>query len=391
MKTIRAIRVILLMIAVCLIAYSYHPDNFDATGKMINSSSNMYALVVIGITFMLSMNSIKDSLMIKPIRVYCLMMGLVFLLYTLLYALNLTYSINEVRTLLISFFALLLGTLLRLRDKEIIAICIAYIVSILLIGYLQITRNIGDFLIEDSYVNTAKNAFGPMIVIAGVLSVLITVSPHLSKLIRFFTAVTAVFALLEVATIRARLATIIFIILSIFILIRYLKTIRVGNKRNQNIVIYFIVVITILVVVFSTLQEYIWDSLTQNKESDFTSGRLEAYYDSIDIFSRSPLFGNLTLQEDIEWVHNYLLLKLSDYGLVLSMPLLILFFYLAYVIIVGLRKSNLFTPHNFGYMVITISFLASLGEPTYPYGPGTTNFLPFVLFGTALSYKYINK
>ena len=391
MRIVKNIRLVLLLIAVCLIAYSYHPGNFDSAGKIISNSYNKYALVMIAASFILSIGTIKNSISIQPIRVFLILLGVVSLSFMLLYSLNLVEGLHEVRALLISFIALLFGTMLKCNNKEILTISFFYIIAVLLVGYLQITQNIGDFVIEDTYINTAKNAFGPMIAIAGVLSVLIAFTHGYNKLVRVFMAVTAIIALIEVATVRARLVTITFILLFLFILFKYFKVMTSKNKGRGSVVIYLVVLITILAIIFSSLQEYIWNSLIQNKEGDFTSGRLTAYYDGMDIFLSSPFFGNLVLQEKVGWVHNYLLLNLSTYGLVFSLPLLVLYFYLVYVIILGLKKRDLFIPQNFGYIIILISFIVSLGEPTYPYGPGTTNFLPFLLLGVSLNHNKYNK
>lgn len=385
MNLMRLIRLLLLAVVVCLIAYSYHPDNFDITGALINSSYSKYAAVLIGVLFMLSLNSVKEVLSLKPIRIYIALLILIVICFTSLYALGLTTTICEVRALVISLFSMLLGASFRLNNKEIILISIIFSIAVLSIGYLQISQNIGDFSIEDGYINTAKNAFGPLVAIAGTLSVLITFTPSINIFVRTISVLISILALVEIATIRARLATITFLLLSAFIIYKNFKRL---SKVKAHTGIYYIVGAIIVAIAFLGLHEYVWDSLTRNKEGDFTSGRLGAYYDGIDIFSQNPLWGNLVVNEKIAWVHNYLLLILSEYGIIISLPLLILFFYLLSIIVKGIIRADVSIPQNYGFIIILISFIISLGEPTYPYGPGTTNFLPFLLFGVSIGYNH---
>lgn len=388
MNLIRYCRTILLIIGLGIIAYSYHPNNFDIFGEVINDSYTKYVFAIIFSLLLLSIGSLREGLSIKPIRTYSVITAVAFISSLSLYAFNLTPKIYEIRSLVICLIAMLLGATLKLKNKDIVTICISYIIAILWIGYLQITQNIGDFVIEDLYISTAKNSFGPMIAIAGTLSILIMLSPNINKLIKIFTFSTAIISLLEITTIRARLATIIYIALLVFIVYKYLKSINTNNNSYKQLVVVAIIIGVIFLSYSTSLHEYLWDSLTQNKEDDITSGRMSAYYESIDVFTRSPFFGNLTLNEKIGWAHNYLLLKLSEYGIVFSLPLLTLFFYLVYIIITNIQRVSIFNPQFYGYIIIAISFLVSLGEPTFPYGPGTTNFLPFLLFGAALKYNY---
>ncbi|MEE0863980.1 MAG: hypothetical protein U0L61_02470 [Alistipes sp.] len=382
MNLIRIVKNILLIALVCIIAYSYHPNNFDISGEVISNSYIKYAALILIALYTLSISAFKETLSNTHIRNLIILTGCIFINFFLLYAVGLTNTINEIRSILICLSAVIIGGALKLNNNDIVITSLSYIIAVLFIGYLQISQNIGNFIIEDTYINTAKNAFGPMIAIAGTLSILIMLSSNSNRLIRILAAITSVISLLEVATIRARLATIILIIIYTYIIIKWIKSVNYNNK-----VFYVIIFSFIFALLFYGLSEYIWDSLTQNKEDDITSGRINTYYDAIDIFTSSPLLGNLSLNREVGWVHNYLLLKLSEYGLIFSLPLLVLFFYIVHIIISGLKKRNIFIPQNYGYIILIISFLVSLGEPTYPFGPGTTNLIPFMLLGISMNSK----
>lgn len=386
MTILNYIKSFLLILTILVISFGYHPNNFDINGEVVNTGqySLMAALIVVILIF--SIFEIRASLSLKPIINYILLLIPICLINLVLFSIDKINDFSEIRTMMIPLIAMLIGSSLRLNDKQIIAICLIYILSILYIGYLQISVNIGDFIVEDLYLSNAKNSFGPMVAMAGIIALLISLNNNYNVLIRFFALIAVIISLLEVATIRARFATIILLALSALLVFLYFRKTKVSIKKNHITIILSLLVITYVAVVY---KDYIIDSIFRNREDDITSGRVDTYYDGISIFVNNPLFGNLFENQDIGWVHNYLLLKLSSYGLVFAFPLLYLYFYIIKIIVIGIKKTNIFSPQNFGFIIILISFLVSLAEPTYPYGPGTTNFFPFILLGISIQSNNI--
>ena len=114
---------------------------------------------------------------------------------------------------------------------------------------------------------------------------------------------------------------------------------------------------------------------------DFTSGRLDTYRDAVAIFLNNPLMGNIRQMEQIAWVHNYPLLKLSSFGLLFSWPVLLLYCYILWQVIS--RSFHYKESVSFANLFLLVPFLISMAEPTFPFGPGTATVFNFILFGMA--------
>ena len=97
--------------------------------------------------------------------------------------------------------------------------------------------------------------------------------------------------------------------------------------------------------------------------------------------------GNLDGFAHVPWIHNYPLLKLYDYGLFFSFPVLFLYFYL---LVFAIKKSlkEKVTVWNFGVFALIIPFIASMAEPTLPFGPVTATVFNFIMFGVFLKYLH---
>ena len=111
------------------------------------------------------------------------------------------------------------------------------------------------------------------------------------------------------------------------------------------------------------------------------------YKDAISIFSQNPFMGNIIERQEIGWVHNYLLLKLSDFGLLFAWPFIVYYFSLLIYCIKNLLRTN---RNNYGlpifyqgFALMLILFVTSILEPTFPFAPGTAVAYNFIMLGIA--------
>ena len=114
------------------------------------------------------------------------------------------------------------------------------------------------------------------------------------------------------------------------------------------------------------------------------TGRGERNRAALNVLSYNPLFGNLIEKVDVGWVHNYPLNKLFQYGIVFSLPIIILYLYLLIKTVARTIKANNHDVFSIGYYALIIPFIISMAEPTFPFGPGTATVFNFILFGIAL-------
>lgn len=384
------IRNYLLLILVGCIVLSYHPLFFNEDGQVVGSM-NFVVMSLTGILFVSLLPRLKQVINNHIIVRYCGYLIVISFVVLLFSALGLYIDFSEIRLLLIPLVLTIIGYTIHCDEKTINRLSILYMMGMIFIGYEQIRLNIGGFYIEDLYMASAKNSLGPMLAIAGCLALLyffrqISVT---KKIICIFVALIVLFELL---TIRARLATIAYFFMIAWIMYRHLS----GKKTSLAIIVLGLGILLAGVCFYITrfdfsVLEFINDSFTQNKGDSMLSGRVEGYHMAWQLIEANPLFGNLTEGCHIPWVHNYILLKISDFGIIGSLPWLLLYFFIAYKIFSKIFSVDIFLPRNFGYVLMCIPFIISLGEPTFPYGPGTANFLPFLMWGIALSYQSYNK
>lgn len=374
------IRYILTILLVATIAISYHPMFFDINGEFVSGISALIALLLI-LIFITILPNIRSIFKCRALKIYFICLLCIFTWLCLLFGIGANTSMNEIRSLLISFICLCIGYVGNFSNTQINILTCVYAICVLIAGYFQITINIGALEIEDIYLVQAKNALGPMIACAILVGFYYMLKPG-NLMIRLLMAGLVVVGVVEILTIRARLATLACFAVMAFMLLLYIR--KQKSKIGALCILFIFVSVCIACLFNETISDYVINSFTQNREDDMLSGRGDAYEQALQVLDESPLWGNLFINRDIEWVHNYLLFKLSSFGIIGCIPWICLYLYLSYTIFILLRKIDLTNIQHFGLILILIPFIVSLGEPMAPYGPGTAVFVPFLLYGATL-------
>lgn len=375
---------ILLLLLSGLIPFAYHPMFFNSSGEQVGFIGDVIMLITL-ILFVLQISKIKKILSSAFVKVYLFLFTVFFVEVFVFYSFGLYVNFMEVRTLAIPLVLICAGFLCDCDKSMIRKICFIFMIVMLFCGFEQIRLNVGGFVIEDQYATSAKNSVGPMLAIGGTISALSFLNEKKYTL-RFVLAVVTFVFLLELLTIRARLATIAYLFMLVALFVKYIIALD-GARRTILLFSLFLLVLFVCVIGMSRFDffiDYFYNSFFQNKENDMLSGRGEIYYQSWQLVSLHPLFGNLTEYVDIPRAHNYFLLTLFKYGFVGGLPCVLLYFYMGKCVLFSFLKSKSFCEEYYGYVLMLIPFIASLGEPTFPYGPGTAVFLPFLLFGCGL-------
>ena len=246
---------------------------------------------------------------------------------------------------------------------------------------MQVYQNIGGFIILDQYRANSKNSLGAILA-AAVISFIYAASRS-KKGFRILFYALAALGVVVVLTIRARASFLAIVLVMMAIFMRQIKS---------KGVIWALVIISLggvlLLVAPESVSNFVIESITAGRQgSDITSGRMGTYQEALSIFSRSPFLGNISEQQEIAWVHNYLLLKLSNFGLLFAWPFLMYYFYLLVYCIKHLLRTNqrreglpIFYQ---GFSLVLIPFVISLLEPTFPFAPGTAVAYNFIMLGLA--------
>lgn len=379
---LRSIQLFLLFILLFLAAIAYHPVIMQMSRAAKLDSGTVlsrYILAVFIVLFALCF-TIRFFQQSRFLRRYAVLLVIVGVVALSIYAfISKTTMITETRTLFISLAAIIIGWKLDLSDKELRSVVFVFGLVTLFSGVMQVMINIGGFRVADYYLTDSKNSLGAMLATGAIsfLYIYLTPSGKLTHLVSLACFLLSVFV---IVTIRARASIVAVFALSL--LAYYLKT------RNRNVVLVvmgtFVILGLSLVIMPSTVIQYFTDSMTAGSQGDdITSGRVADYIEAISYLSNHLLFGNVLEEYHMGWIHNYPLLQLFRYGIVLSFPILSMYVYLGFFCI---KKSFQIGVDSFipGFIVMLAPGLISLVEPTFPFGPGTVTIVNFILLGAAL-------
>ena len=373
---------ITLVVLVLTIGISYHPTivNMSRMAGLESGTilSRYIVLLFVGI-FVLSLFSkgfafIRSNI-IRTILIWMLIIGAVGMLALALF--DNSEMLGDLRSLIVVFGTMVIGWNLRITRKFLYVLFFSFAISVFYSGLMQIIINIGGFVIEDLYLTNAKNALGALLASA-TLTLLFISQDTKARQFRFLSIAGVVFGLFLLLVIRARMA-----FLTSGALIVYYYYLR---SRSNKFIFVAALLLVALFIVYPLLPNSAFDfisaSMTAGTQGeDITSGRLDSYFDALAIFAEDPLFANINHSEQIGWVHNFPLLKLSSYGLLFSWPILILY---CFVFWKALTNSYRFHGEiSFFNLFLLVPFIISMAEPTFPFGPGTVTVFNFLLFGMA--------
>lgn len=393
MKRILNLKYISLCILLVLTALSYHPrfSSFVTEDEVANPL-NRYILLMTFITFGLNFIGSKwrDQTFVftfaKWLSVIAIVGGILMLV-----GLSTSY-LFEARNILMAFVFLLIGYNSKVSQTQLVVLILIYSLAVLFSVFYQIISNFGGFVIADLYLQYGKNTLGVMTASSSVALLFLGLHSD-KKYIKILGCGLFVVLLFFTITIRARAAFLSIFLLSAFIVYRNIKDRDAGTTHIIGLVcIAFIllVVASLFPARVANMWDYILSSFTQNQGSDLTSGRMSRNVFALNLIAEAPLFGNLTLGYKYEWIHNYVLRQTSSYGLLGSLPIMILYFYIVTFVYKQIRFNRLNLKYV-GFVVFVIPLIISLEEPTFPFAPGTGVIFPFVLLGISLANQKIDE
>lgn len=381
-QTIKAIRDVLLYILLFVTAISYHPTIINMSriaGYENGTILSRYIILLFGGVFVLSLSltALRQS---KLLRTYLIWLAVIVVAALFIQAFFRNRDMTrELRTFVIVFGSIMIGYDTELKRREFVAFVLVFCLTTLFSGIMQVLVNNGGFRISNQYLTDAKNSLGAMLATA-CFALIYLYRSFKTPLFRISTLVVALLTLVVMVTIRARMAFVAFVMAGMY----YYYLI----KRNRNVLLTFILVGVIaffgILLMPSFVLDYLGASFTAGTQGeDFTSGRLYTYAQAVSYLMESPLLGNILKLNQIGWVHNYLLLKLYDYGILFSWPIIVLYF----IILIRAIRQSLKCPAEgrecFSYVCLLIPYMISMAEPTFPFGPGTVTIFNFFLLGMA--------
>lgn len=376
---------ILFAILVVLLPLTFLPSLVDMTNEeQTGGVLTPYILMVFASLYVCSFSnySIKNKFAKTYIVFY-----LIILLEAICLALIGSPSMlgYECRAFLITFIAVLIGLQIRLTKKQLLSLLLVFCIGTCYVGLLQIFINGNGFVITQ-YFAYQKNALGVLVGSSGVVAWGLYLDKEDSKIIRILGVGLLILSFIILLTIRARtalLSTAFVIILMFFLSVE-------SKGVIQAFLLTAIVIFALILFMPTSFGDYIYDSIFYGSGSvDLTSGRSTRNAIAVSFIKENFLLGYLGTKDTIPIPHNFLLITWVKYGLFISIPIVLLYLFLAYSVANKSMRSRAASINSIGYYIMIVPLIGSLAEYTLPFGPGTVTVVNFILLGVALKSQNI--
>lgn len=379
-----------LLLIIGLITVAFHPVIID-TGKEAGLESgnilSPYIVMVFLLLFGMCFN-LKEILKNKVIRISLFIVLFIFVYYLITRAaFGRRTMMSDLRSIGICLVGMMIGWQMNLDETRYKVALLLFAGLITLMGLLQVTMHVGGFEILDQSQVEGKNSMGVLLATSSVIYLFFGLNVKSKPIVKVLFFALIVFVVVILLTIRARAATLTSAILILFVLYQRFK--------GKNFFFYLLIGLFLMVIAYlfipESAKQYVVNSFVQNQEWDITSSRMDRNRAGLTFVLDHPFFGDLNVGAEMDWIHNYPLLKLFQYGFVFAFPIMLLYLYLLFYSLVKTTTCNNRNNFNIGYFALLVPFVVSMAEPTLPFGPGTATLFNFVLFGMATRNTYNNE
>jgi hypothetical protein len=312
------------------------------------------------------------------------------LLYTVLVAVISPASgalhTGAIREILIALMLVFLGFVANISTSQIRRNLRFFVVALSIFATLIIFTMGEGFKILDLYFLSAKNQIAPLVAVGIIIIVLDLIYNKPRGIIRWLLLVSLILLILCIITLRGR-ASMVGALFAFFML--FLREFRFNLKTIIFSSVIFIS-LTILLLIYADLLEFVVKSFVANYDfsnlESLSAGRIGTYISSLEFISQHLLFGELISSNSIVAIpHNYLIHKTQLFGVLGGLGVIMIYMGLGQlVLMVFKRRYNINHYYYFPVYTLIASFVISLFEYSYPYGPGSTQFLTFLGLGFLL-------
>jgi hypothetical protein len=347
-----------------------------------------------GIFAISSVFSIRNWLSHTSIKLFIAAIITAVVLNLIRFYLGFFIRIELVIEFLVPFGIIVCALSLDLSKKELNIFIFAYVILALIMGLRSIFYYGDGFVISrDVYIIAHKNQIGPLLGVAALITLLSIFDKRILN-IKFLGIVPKliIFALIMgcILVMRNRAGATAIIITTIFFLLISKKILFNKDYLMVTILILSSLVLLYYIGPLRSIVDFIWESFTRNYDisdlDSFSAGRWNSYLDAINYVIKSPLLGRYTggpIEGFRHGAHNFLLYKWTYYGLILSLPIAILYIYMYFFVIKNVAKNHNSTALLVGWLMFFSLIISNL-EYTYPFGPGVSQLMLWFLFGVNL-------
>ena len=382
---LKRINIILILLLAALIPIAYTPNIYlnHSLYMVFSNSITLLLGLIFGFTVfkfnILNKERIPD--LIKKLVYLVFIISVEFLFF---YAKSLNFNIQDLISLIAVIIGLYVGYANNLTTIQIKSLIVVYCVFSIILGYLSIGTYVGNFSIYTAdYLVEGKNQVGQLIALCVILSFYISFfeDKKIYKLLFYAIFVIAFFFMIIIKCKTAILASFFVVCLFIYKLFQ-----RITKQK------FFLVGLPIILIIgLFYLESIIYNvleiiGLTDKMSSmeDLTTGRASRNEKAINYILDNPFTGELINSSNIALIHNWLLLRLTRYG-IFAFPFIAFYLTIFIYSVKIIRKIKKWNFRNMGFLLVLVPYISSIVEPNAPFSPNTVYIIHYIILGIGIS------
>ena len=155
--------------------------------------------------------------------------------------------------------------------------------------------------------------------------------------------------------------------------------------KTKNKLFLFACIATILIAFSSEIYRVFVANKDISDINNISSGRIGRILDGLAFLKNHPLSGSLWQEKYLgEIIHVYILKRIVDYGLLLSIPIIILYIYTWFIALKNIVTHRKDFVNSLVPLTLFFLLLVSLNEYSYPFSPLSSVFIVYLMFGQYL-------
>ena len=326
---------------------------------------------------------ITGRIRIKNAAITYVGLGIFFIVVTALFEF---FSSNHyfasggvVYSILVALLVFICGVLLgnKLNEEDVKVICRWYALGAVLLAIILIINTGGDFGLKNRmYAGLNKNSVGQILSSAATILIL-GISSQKRRNNTVVRILLSVLLIVVLFLIRSRTCIMCFSLSILIILFS-----RYTNKKVKRWIITALLLLFLIIILNETFRNIlITNIIFANRDTSsldaISSGRIGIYAQFFNLTRGHEFIGN-----GAQYYESFYLSVIVQFGY----PLGLFLWYYVFYMLKQIRKMNRYLSYGWLLVIISISYsLNGVFEGLPPFGPGTKNFLLWLLFGLAIT------
>ncbi|WP_321424484.1 O-antigen ligase family protein [uncultured Bacteroides sp.] len=345
--------------------------------NIYNALRQVLIVMSYAIAFFYAIPFFTNIIRYKQLKIHLVCLFFALIPVFLFQSMDFKVDISHLQELFLPLLILMVSTSNLLSKNSFVFLC-AWFIFLMTISACTIVYTYAPTLqINEFYFPIPKNQISPIYAVASLLALYLAFKVKGKK--KIFYAVCCLILILSIFIIRGRSNILALSVVVIIFNLYYLK------KKKYLLILLGITVLIIIPLFWKQIYDSLFLNYDISDMNSISTGRTDVYKSGIKFFLDHPFDGRLfqRIPNPYAMIHNYFLVNLVEYGLIISIPVFFLYFsYIRYSIL-NIR-FNTFSIYDAGPFIMTELYIVSLFEYSYPYSPGSATIFPFFLLGQCI-------